>query len=66
MDARREVIRVEFARFEQALRLARWQTISEALALEGGAELSSSERDEVDLSAATGCMPFDGDDDGGE
>lgn len=57
MNEREQRIREAFATFESNLRLARWRAIDEALADSNLPELSSQERDECDLAAATGLMP---------
>jgi hypothetical protein len=59
MTRREEVIRTEFMKFETMLRMSRWATIDAELRAGGMAELSSQERDEVDMAAATGMLPFD-------
>jgi hypothetical protein len=59
MTSREELIRVEFVKFQTMLRISRWASIDLGLRTEGMAELSSNERDEVDLAAATGMVPFD-------
>jgi hypothetical protein len=59
MTSREELIRVEFVKFQTMLRISRWASIDAGLRADGMAELSSSERDEVDLAAATGMVPFD-------
>ncbi len=59
MTDRQDVIREAFAKFESTLRLCRWAAIESALADANLAELTSGERDEVDLAAACGLAPFD-------
>ena len=58
MTTRQAIIRIEYQRFQQALRIARWGAISEALVAEGLPELTSEERDAVDHAVAMGLAPF--------
>ena len=59
MTRRQEMIRLEFLRFQTMLRMSRWATIDGELRSAGMADLSSEERDEIDLAAATGMLPFE-------
>ncbi len=59
MTRREQLIRIEFMKFQTMLRMCRWATIDAELRADGMAELSSQERDEVDMAAATGMLPFD-------
>lgn len=61
MTTRQMLIRVEVARFENALRLARWAAVDDALTVEGERPLTSGERDSIDLAVARGDLPFDDD-----
>jgi hypothetical protein len=57
-DARQTLILQTFTKFEGFLRLSRWRAIDDALESANMPELSSTERDEVDLAAACGLAPF--------
>jgi hypothetical protein len=59
VNKRQATIRVAFMRYQQSQRISRWAMIDDILVGEGLDELTSAERDEVDLAAATGCVPFD-------
>ncbi len=67
VNERQRRIREAFTTFEGNLRLARWRAIDDALEGAGERQLTSAERDEIDLATAMGLVPFsdgEGHDDG--
>ena len=58
MNSRQRRINEAFVQFESGLRIMRWQFIDQALSDANVDEMTSQERDEVDLASAVGLPPF--------